>query len=136
MDPEIAALAGTAGTTLVSLLSTQVWQSTRDGVVALWRRVLPDRADSVSAELEATREDLLGARDHGDEETPAELAAEWQGRIRRLLSAHPEVAAELRSLLAEHVDETPAVGSVTQQATASGSSRVYQAGRDLHLGPQ
>jgi hypothetical protein len=58
MDPEIAALAGTAGTTVVTLMAGDAWQRTRDGVVALWRRVHPERADSIDAELEATRSDV------------------------------------------------------------------------------
>ncbi|MGY5107138.1 hypothetical protein ACWC19_42575, partial [Streptomyces sp. 900105245] len=66
MDPEMVALAGTAGTTLVGLLTTEAWQRARDGVTALWRRAEPARADAISAELEVTREDLLAAQDDGD----------------------------------------------------------------------
>ncbi|OEJ30585.1 hypothetical protein [Streptomyces subrutilus] len=136
MDPEITALAASAGTALVTALATEAWQSASVGVVALWRRVLPERADAVEAELDATRDDLLDARDEGDKETQAELAAEWQGRLRRLLSAHPEAADELRALLVDPQARPPAEPAVTQHATASGNSRVYQAGRDMHLGPQ
>ncbi|MGW7518803.1 hypothetical protein ACWGJ2_24765 [Streptomyces sp. NPDC054796] len=130
MDPEIAALAGTAGTALVSLLTTEAWQAAREGVVAIWRRVLPERADAVGAELEASRRDLLDARHEGDEATAEELAAEWRSRIRRLLRDHPEVADELRSLLTEPGVQPP---SVNQHANASGNARVYQAGRDMRL---
>ncbi|POX42096.1 hypothetical protein C3486_06370 [Streptomyces sp. Ru73] len=135
MDPEIATLAGTAGTTLVTLMATDAWQSVRDGVVGLWRRARPDRADAVSAELEAAREDLLMARDSADEETEEELRRDWQGRIRRLLAARPDVADDLRALLAEVAPEeaAPAAPVITQHATASGSARVYQAGRDQHI---
>ncbi|MFD4241790.1 hypothetical protein ACFWP3_09360 [Streptomyces sp. NPDC058525] len=136
MDPEITALAAGAGTALVTALATEAWQSASVGLVALWRRFLPERADAVEAELDATRDDLLGAQDDGDDETKAELAAEWQGRIRRLLSAHPEAADELRALLIEPQQQPPAAPTVTQHATASGTSRVYQAGRDMHLGPR
>ncbi|GAA0468523.1 hypothetical protein [Streptomyces olivaceiscleroticus] len=134
MDPEIAALAGTAGTTLVTLMATEAWQGVRDGVVGLWRRARPDRADTVAAELEATREDLLAARDAADEETEEELSRDWQGRIRRLLAARPDVADDLRALLDEVSPDTPpAAPVITQRATASGSGRVYQAGRDQHI---
>ncbi|MEU9145969.1 hypothetical protein [Streptomyces sp. NPDC048349] len=136
MEPEITALAAGAGTALVTALATEAWQTATVGLVALWRRLLPERADGVEAELEATRDDLLGAQDEGDKETPAELAAEWQGRIRRLLSAHPEAADELRALLVPQQEQPPAAPAITQHATASGKSRVYQAGRDMHLGPQ
>ncbi|MGW5099097.1 hypothetical protein [Streptomyces sp. NPDC004100] len=132
MDPELAALAATAGTTLVSSLTTEVWQRARDGIASWWRRSQPDRADAVTTELDATRDDLLAARADGDAGTPAELGAEWQGRIRRLLVAHPEAADDLRTLLAELAPSVPAP-SVTQHATASGHARVYQAGRDQHI---
>jgi hypothetical protein len=59
VGPEIADLARTAGTTMVALMATQTWESAREGVVALWRRFQPDRAEAVGGELEATREDLL-----------------------------------------------------------------------------
>ncbi len=136
MEPEIIALAASAGTALVTALATEAWQSASVGLVALWRRVLPERADAVEAELDATRGDLLEARNEGDKETQAELAAEWQGRMRRLLSAHPEAADELRALLLDPQAQPPAEPTITQHATASGNSRVYQAGRDLHLGPR
>ncbi|MFE2159907.1 hypothetical protein ACFW9M_19075 [Streptomyces lydicus] len=136
MDPEIAALAGTAGTTLVTLLATDTWHSVRDGLVTLWQRARPDRAPAVAAELDAARAEVLTAQAIGDRDTEAEVGAEWQGRIRRLLSAHPELVDDLRTLLNEVAPDSAAVPVVTQHATASGQARVYQAGRDMRLGPQ
>jgi hypothetical protein len=136
MDPEIATLAGSAGTTVVTLMATEAWQRARDGMVALWRQVHPDRADAVSAELEANRSDLLAAREAGDTLSEEELRGEWQGRLRRLLAANPEIAGELQRLLDEisppEQISTPAV-QVRMQARASGHGRVYQAGRDQHI---
>ncbi|MFJ5515556.1 hypothetical protein ACIQB4_00665 [Streptomyces griseoluteus] len=136
MDPEMAMLAGTAGTTLVTLLTTEAWQRARDGVASLWRRAEPGRADAISAELDVTRGDLLAARASGDLESRDELSAEWQGRLRRLLAAHPEETAALRTLLDELAPCPPAAPSVTQHAAASGHARVYQAGRDQNFGPR
>lgn len=136
MDPEIAALAGTAGTTVVTLMVTSAWESARDGLVALWRRVQPARAESVGEELEAGREELLLARQAGDDEAEAGLAAEWQGRVRRLLLARPEVADELRALLDELASALPAepqASHIHLRAHATGSARIYQAGRDQHI---
>ncbi|MFE7622233.1 hypothetical protein [Streptomyces sp. NPDC057509] len=133
MDAEITLLAGTAGTAIATLLATDTWNGVRSGVITLWRRVRPDREEQVAAQLDTSRQDLLGARSNGDEETEREIAAEWQGRIRRLLVAHPELVTELRSLLTEIDPSTSATPAVTQRATASGSSRVYQAGRDLNV---
>lgn len=128
MDPELTTLAQGASLTLVTLMATDAWERTRDGVVALWRRARPERADAAAAELDSTREDL--AADPGAED---ELAAEWQGRIRRLLVDRPEVAVELRSLLDELTPGAAPAPAVSQRATASGDSRIYQAGRDLRI---
>ncbi|MFJ4897176.1 hypothetical protein [Streptomyces sp. NPDC088727] len=83
MDAEITLLAGTAGTTIATLLATDTWNGVRNGVITLWRRVRPDHEDQIAAQLDTSRRDLLGARSSGDEETGREIAAEWQGRIRR-----------------------------------------------------
>lgn len=131
----MTALASTAGTTVVTLMATDAWERTRDGIAALWRRVHPERADTVAAELEATREDLASAQAGGDEDAVQELQAEWRARIRRLLREQPEAAEELRRLLDDLApDAAPArTVTVTQHATASGHARIYQAGRDQHL---
>jgi hypothetical protein len=136
VDPEIAALAGTAGTTVVTLMVTNAWESARDGMVALWRRFQPARAESVGEELEAGREELLLARRAGDAESEAELTAEWQGRVRRFLLAQPEAADELRRILDElnpSLPEEPGTRRIHLRARASGSARIYQAGRDQHI---
>lgn len=137
MDPQIADLARTAGTTMVTLMTTSAWESARDGLVGLWRRFQPARADGIGEEYEAGRADLLLAHEAGDEDSASELAAEWQGRVRRLLVAQPEVADELRRILDDLSpslpDCRPAVGEIHMTAEASGSGRVYQAGRDQHI---
>lgn len=134
VDPEITSLAQGAGTTLVTLMATDAWQATREGITRLWRRVQPQRADTVTAELEAGQAEVLAALAADDQEALSELRAEWQGRFRRLLVAQPEAAAALRRLLDELAPaEQVAAPAVTQQATASGHARVYQAGRDQHI---
>ncbi|MFF5963290.1 hypothetical protein ACFY64_06010 [Streptomyces collinus] len=136
MGPEIAELARTAGTTMVTLMAGQAWESAREGLVSLWQRFQPDRAETVGGELEATREDLLLARQTGDADTESELTAEWQARVRRLLVARPEVADELRRILAElgpRPSEAQSSVEVRLRAEVSGSGRVYQAGRDQHI---
>ncbi|MBX9424654.1 MULTISPECIES: hypothetical protein [Streptomyces] len=135
MDAQMVELARVAGATVVTLMATDAWERTRDGVVALWRRVSPSRAEGVEGELEATRDDLLAARESGDDLTEQELREEWAGRLRRLLREQPEVAEELRRILAELDPEPQDLGPRTVQmhAEASGSGRVYQAGRDQHI---
>lgn len=129
MNPELVTLAQSASVTLVGLMATDAWERTRDGVVALWQRARPERADAVAAELDNAREDL--AADAGSE---GELAAEWQGRIRRLLIDRPQVAEDLQRLLDELAPgATAPTAAVSQRDTATGHSRVYQAGRDQHI---
>ncbi|MFD7943652.1 hypothetical protein [Streptomyces sp. NPDC059744] len=133
MEPEFAALASSAASTVVTLMATDAWRHTREGITALWRRVHPERAEAVAAELDATREDLLAACAAGDLEAERELAAEWQGRIRRFIVSRPEIAEELRSLLDDLEPPAATSSTVTQHASASGHARVYQAGRDQHI---
>jgi hypothetical protein len=134
MDPQIVDLARTAGTAVVTLLATDAWQATRDGIVGVWRRAHPERADGVGEELDATRDELVAARQTGDGEAEVELAAEWQGRVRRLLAARPEAVDDLRRVLEElGPAERPATTEIRMTAEASGHGRVYQAGRDQHI---
>ncbi|MEU6299908.1 hypothetical protein [Streptomyces erythrochromogenes] len=135
MDPQITELARVAGTTMVTLMATHTWEAARDGMVSLWQRFQPDRADAVGEDFDATRQELLAAREHGDGDSEAELVAEWQVRVRRLLAAQPDVADELRTILDELAPRVPAAdpAAVTLNAHVSGSGRVYQAGRDQHI---
>lgn len=92
-------LAGTAGSTIVTLLATDAWEKTKTAVGGLWKRVHPGRAGAVEADLVEARTEVLAARAAGDAQTERDLTAEWQGRIRRLLAADSGVAAELRQVL-------------------------------------
>ncbi|MGP4011764.1 hypothetical protein [Streptomyces sp. 4N124] len=108
-------------------------------MTALWRRVRPEQADTVAAELAETRAQMVAARAAGENETEQALAADWQLRLQALLRADPAIAVELRQLLDTHLtplltaDERSTVGSLVMRAQASGSGRVYQAGRDQHI---
>ncbi|MDH6216633.1 hypothetical protein [Streptomyces pseudovenezuelae] len=133
MDPEVASLAQSAGTTLVTLMATDTWHRVRDGITQLWRRAQPERAETVAAELEAGREDVLAAVAADDQETLDELRLQWQELVRRLLVARPDAVEELRALLDQLDPDGTAARQITQHATASGQARVYQAGRDQHI---
>ncbi|AZM64377.1 MULTISPECIES: hypothetical protein [unclassified Streptomyces] len=133
MDAEVALLAQSAGTTLVALMATDAWHQARDGITRLWRRTQPERAETVAAELEAGREDVLAAASADDQETLDGLRLQWQGMVRRLLVARPAAVQELRALLDQLDPDGSAARQITQHATASGQARVYQAGRDQHI---
>jgi hypothetical protein len=134
VEPELTFFAQSAGTTLVTLMTTDVWQRVSERLTQLWHGIQPQRAETVAAELEADRADVLTAVDSGDEATLDELRAQWQGRLRRLLVAEPGAREELRRLLDEFSppQATDAPG-VAQHASASGQARIYQAGRDQHI---
>ncbi|MFE7129420.1 hypothetical protein ACFVIM_00990 [Streptomyces sp. NPDC057638] len=133
MDAEVALLAQSAGTTLVALMATDAWQHMREGITRLWRRTQPERADTIAAELEAGRDDVLAAVASGDHEDLEELRLQWQGSVRRLLVERPDAVEELRALLDRLDPGGSAARRITQHATVSGRGRVYQAGRDQHI---
>ncbi|MYS22519.1 hypothetical protein GA0115240_142182 [Streptomyces sp. DvalAA-14] len=137
MDPEITSLAQGGGATLVTLMATDAWQAAREGFVQLWRRMQPNRAEAISAELDAGHAEVAAAVVVDDQGVLSEVRAEWQGRLRRLLVGRPEAVAELRRLLDEIAPLALAgVPAVTQRAIASGHARIYQAGRDQHITEQ
>lgn len=109
MDAQLVALATAGGTTLVTLMATDAWQRAKSGVGALWRKVRPEKADVIEAELVDVRAELTSG-DEPDQALVAELTAEWQGRLRRLLAAEPAAADELRRLVTEWRDEAATTG--------------------------
>ncbi len=138
MDPELSALTSTAATTVVQLLATAAWEQASSAVGRLWRRVHPERAETVQAELADGRAEVLAARQVGDKQVEQALVGEWHGRLRRLVAADPQLADELQRVVAELrsalADAEPSQGAtITMQATAFGNSGVNQAGRDLHV---
>jgi hypothetical protein len=138
VDPELTALTSTAATTVVQLLATAAWKQAADAVGRLWRRAQPERAETVQAELGESRTEVLAARQTGDEQIEQALVGEWHGRLRRLIAADPQLADELRRVVEELrsvlADAEPSRdATITMQATTFGSSRVNQAGRDLHI---
>ncbi|MEV5972284.1 hypothetical protein [Streptomyces sp. NPDC051921] len=138
MDP--ITVAGLAGTALVGAMATDAWQQARDGVVALWRRVHPERAEEVGEDL-ARLHTLVGDGQENPEVGEA-MAQLWQLRLRDLLLANAGLTAELTRQLAELADEItargatgddPVVNSQHLEAHATDSGRVYQAGRDMTI---
>ncbi|WP_432865581.1 hypothetical protein [Microbispora rosea] len=135
LDAELLALANTAGTTVVGLLATDAWDQAKSAVGSLWRRVRPEHAEVVEAELVEARNEVVSARAAGDDSVERELVTEWQLKLRRLLAAEPTIATELHRLLQDEL--APALpqggqvwsGSVTMSGTASGHGKVYQLGQ-------
>ncbi|GGR92889.1 hypothetical protein GCM10010252_34460 [Streptomyces aureoverticillatus] len=102
MDAELTALAAAGATALVQSMVGDGWAHARDRAVGFFSRRRPaGDEDAVAGELDEAREELIAARDAEDEDTTADVQAEWRNRMRRALRADPEAAAELRLLLDE-----------------------------------
>ncbi|MGD6749429.1 hypothetical protein [Streptomyces sp. BH105] len=132
MDPMVMA----AGTALVGAMATDTWGQIREATVALWRRVSPERAVAVGAELEEFRSQVLQARREGDAHTEDALVSACRLSLHQLLRQDPALYAEFRQLFERHLvpalseGERTTVQSIVQNATVSGGVSI-QAGRDV-----
>ncbi|MFF4395673.1 hypothetical protein [Streptomyces sp. NPDC001480] len=135
MDPYLVSVAGTAGTTVVTLLVQEGWQQTRDQVVALWRRFRPLDADQVGRELDASRQAAQDAEANGDHAASSGLADRWSRRFEGLLAEHPQAVGALSDLLgpAPRPAGQTVNGTVHLEGRAEGDGRVYQAARDQYV---
>ncbi|MEI5098274.1 hypothetical protein RB200_05940 [Streptomyces sp. PmtG] len=136
VDPVVMA----AGSALVAAMATDAWRQARDGVVALWQRIHPDRAEQVGAELETLREGVLEARQAQDVDAEQALEGQWRLQFQALTQRDPRVAGELQRLLCDrlapilHPEERDRVYSVVQNITVYGGNN-FVAGRDVHTEP-
>ncbi|MGW7447484.1 hypothetical protein [Kitasatospora sp. NPDC054795] len=132
LSAELTTLAAAGAARLVEAIVTDTWPAVRSGVLSLWRRAHPER---VAADLDDTREELLTAQGAG---APGDLQAllvnEWQAKLARLLHSHPDLADELRELIAGVLTarrpDAPPAGSVTITTRVTDGD-AYVAGRDL-----
>ena len=109
MDPLVLA----AASAVVSALPTDSWQQARDAVVRFWRRARPDHASAVESDLDDTRSELVATQGTGDNSTEEELVADWQRRMRRLLTADPALGVELQRVLDEQI--APSLSATEQE---------------------
>ncbi|WBB99577.1 MULTISPECIES: hypothetical protein [unclassified Solwaraspora] len=136
---DIDPVAAATGAALIQAIATDAWEKARDGAVALWRRVRPQQADAVAAELAEVREEVMAARRDGDTDAERGLVDDWQRKLQRLIRQDPAFAAELRRLLDDTLTpllppaDQQQVGSITMTANAKDNARVYQAARDQHI---
>ncbi|MEU1281579.1 hypothetical protein [Streptomyces sp. NPDC005805] len=100
MEAELIALAAAGATAFVQQMATDSWTEARDRIVAFFGR-RGGVEDVVEGELETSRGELTAAQGAGDEQTAADVEAEWRTRLRRTLLADPAAAAELRAVLDE-----------------------------------
>lgn len=121
-------------------MATDGWTLAKHGFARLFAQQKPEQAETVGAELESARAELLQARNSEDETVTAELESEWRSRLRRLLAADQQAHDELRQLLAELASTSPApirasTGTVEMKAKATDHGKVYQVGYgDMYIG--
>ncbi|MBF9070157.1 hypothetical protein [Streptacidiphilus fuscans] len=107
MDPELLALATTAGTAVAQAVGTDAWHGLRDGIARLFRRGhAPEAAQQTALErLDRTAAEVARTAPDAVEQAQGLAAASWQTRFRDLLEdlrddeERATVAAELRRLL-------------------------------------
>ncbi|MER6912835.1 hypothetical protein ABT354_14295 [Streptomyces sp. NPDC000594] len=137
MEAELVALATAGAAALVQQMIQESWGPARDRLARFFSRGGAD-PDGVTAELETSRAELLGARRTEDDGAAADVLAEWRIRMRRTLQADPRAAAELRALLDEMAPGSAAAPVVTQNTITGGVQHgtVVQAGviGELRLG--
>ncbi|MFJ4411757.1 hypothetical protein [Streptomyces sp. NPDC088910] len=136
MDAELAALAASGATQVVTLMASDAWTQVRDRLARFLARGSGGSAgaaaedgtaaddgttgaavragDETAAldELQLSRAELTAARDSGDADAAADIEAGWRTRLRRVLRDDPAAAAELRLLL-EELAPAPGRGSVS-----------------------
>jgi hypothetical protein len=122
VEAELTALAVSGATTVVGLMATEAWTQVRG---RLSRFLVRDGGDTgaVDAELEESRAELTAALADADEDTAADIEAEWRTRLRRTLRANPEAADELRTFLDELAPTQPAGPAVSVTNTVSGGTQ-------------
>ncbi|MGW1558524.1 hypothetical protein ACWCQ1_18660 [Streptomyces sp. NPDC002144] len=132
MDAAALALVTTSANSLVSLMTSEVWEQVKGGVAALFRRGRTGGDGPIEDELEESARELRASLESGDQDTQDELRQQWRGKLRRLIRDEPELIAELQSLLSEWSSLDSAkegiVRSIHQTATARDGGRVYQQG--------
>lgn len=124
MEAELAALAASGATALVGHMVSDAWAQTRDRVARFLAR--GEETAGVDEELDASREELIAARDGEDPDVAADIEDEWRLRMRRALRADPAAAQELRLLLDELAPRSAGVSTVTINNSISGDTQNSQ----------
>ncbi|MFE6100136.1 hypothetical protein [Streptomyces laurentii] len=105
MEAELVALATAGATALVQQMVGEGWERARTRIAGFFAARSGADEETVGAELDAARDDLVRAGQDGGEaaaeEAMAEAETEWRARMRRSLRAAPESAAELQAILDE-----------------------------------
>lgn len=97
MDSELAALAASGATTLVSLMVTDSWTHARALAGRYFSRIGSDEA--AITDLDTARTRLLAAEARGETQTARDIANQWDAYLRHLLHTGSATSDDLRDLL-------------------------------------
>ncbi|MFD9812305.1 hypothetical protein [Streptomyces sp. NPDC059080] len=132
MDAELTALATAGATALVQQMVTDGWAQVRGRAAAfLARRRGTDDEEAVRDGLDASRDELIAARQDGDEDSAADVTAALRGQLRRLLREDPGAAGELAALVEEW---RPAQGGLSVRDVHNSMSGTVQQGIVIQAG--
>ncbi|TMR24277.1 hypothetical protein ETD86_05035 [Nonomuraea turkmeniaca] len=93
----LIALAGAAGSALVTAMTTDAWEGVKTRCARLLGRGDADAEARQEGRLEQSRQELLAADDR--ERAGREQEAAWAARLRDLLEDHPDSEGQLRELV-------------------------------------
>lgn len=97
MDSELAALAASGATTLISLMVTDSWTHARDLVGQFFSR--SDADGTAITDLDTARTQLLAAEAAEDTQTTRDITEQWHTYLQRLLQTGSATGNDLRALL-------------------------------------
>ncbi|KDN82244.1 hypothetical protein [Kitasatospora cheerisanensis] len=122
MDQELVTLAESGAAVLVGAMATDLWRSVKDGTLAVFRRLGPDRRRAVAEQLDRNAELVRGA--DRPEDARQALFAFWALELAALLHQDPDTAPDLARLVAAHRGEQQRL-SYSQHNTAHDRGAVY-----------
>lgn len=130
-DEAIKVLASLAATALIKAMTCGPWRQLRKRISTILGRGEECREQSVCDQLENSRAKIESTPVMIRKETEKETTMEWRNIFSVILTAHPELAHELRAAITDIQVDQPEAMRVAQTATAMGGSVVYQAGHDI-----
>lgn len=141
LDPAIQAVITAGGTTLVSAMATDAWQTARTAFARLLGRGDQARQALAEKRLDESAGQLTGLAGTDLESTRAALLPAWQTRLADLIEEHPELADELGQVTAQVQERLAAVTNVARVSDAGAVSiggnvtlrGTNVAGRDLTI---
>ncbi|GGS20869.1 hypothetical protein Snoj_21750 [Streptomyces nojiriensis] len=143
LEEALAALAVASGTAVVQAAGTDAWNGFQVRVARLFGRGDAHRERAELERLGRTAELLAAAGMEEPEQVRIRQEVSWQTRFETLLESltaeeREQVAAELRSLLAEKTEHGRRVGGVVSGNTFHGPTAIQVGDRnrqDNHFGP-